>query len=810
MLASAATVLLGSAALAGWLLGIPALAEWAPGFGAIKADTALAFLFAGSGLAALRVRRHRWVWVCGAAVAALGLADLLRYTTSREWLEAASLPLQPGALLWLGARGQMAPASALAFLFVAGTLLSFSGAVPRRHKSHVVLILACSIIGVAALGRLEGLSSLIAGIAPVDFSGMAAGTALGLAVLAAGLFSIAFDPRSLFARARARSGGAAAGKNEERSIQRLIVLQTVATGMLVALLGILAISQVQIRKADAAARHGLESLARLQRADIELDYGSSEPGTALAAGPQAERLQSEIAAAAAACRLVTGEPGGAAVGDGGAGSESRPAGLRAGCASLPGSGAGQPAGASRFETLDGMRALRALEDGLKQGVNRLVQVSLDELPKLRAREASARQWQTSVLVACLLAGLGASVLQLGLLQRLRHQHAALAAETAKRNEAEARCEASLEVAPAAILGVDRAGRITLANSRALCEFGYGSAELLGQPLSLLVSERQRAAHDAGFTSYMREPGTRALGFDSELTARRKDGGEFPAEVHVTPIEGASGQMVLAAVTNISQHKKAQDELRRAVRELEAFAHSVSHDLRRPLQIMLGFSELLEATHAETLSTEGREILQRIIGAGVHMGELIEDLLSLAKVSTGEVCRTPVSLGAVAETVLDGLRAAEPGRAVTLTLQGGLEAEGDPHLVRIQLENLLGNAWKFTGKTAAPEIELGCLRQRGARVFYVKDNGAGFDMEKAGQLFKAFHRLHDASDFPGTGIGLATVQRIVHRHGGIVWAQSEPERGATFYFTLQTGSDPQIPATEEEESGEPVFLSAAPA
>ena len=219
-----------------------------------------------------------------------------------------------------------------------------------------------------------------------------------------------------------------------------------------------------------------------------------------------------------------------------------------------------------------------------------------------------------------------------------------------------------------------------------------------------------------------------------------------------------------------------EELEWRNRELEAFSGSVSHDLRSPLQTILSFSELLLE---EPTGKEPAELVQRINKAAQRMNALIDALLQLAGANRGQVQRTEVDLSALAADVVDELRQRDPDRAVEVTVEPGMRASCDGELIRAVLINLVGNAWKFTGRTPSPRIEIG--RSRSA--FHVRDNGAGFPADRADQLFRPFGRLHDSSDFPGTGIGLTTVQRIVDRHGGRVWAQSEPGRGATFSFTL---------------------------
>ena len=229
--------------------------------------------------------------------------------------------------------------------------------------------------------------------------------------------------------------------------------------------------------------------------------------------------------------------------------------------------------------------------------------------------------------------------------------------------------------------------------------------------------------------------------------------------------------------------QAAAELERTNKELEAFSYSVSHDLRAPLRAIDGFSHALLEDYSGRLDDEGKDYLNRVRAGCQRMGRLIDDLLDLSRVIRHELRFEAVDLSAVARSVASQLTQAEPDRKVDLAVGDDLRAHGDPGLLRIALENLLGNAWKFTGKTASPRIEFGAAAKDGGRVFFVRDNGAGFDMAYADKLFGAFQRLHDAGEFPGTGIGLATVHRIVHRHGGRIWAEAAVGRGATFYFTL---------------------------
>jgi PAS domain S-box-containing protein len=225
------------------------------------------------------------------------------------------------------------------------------------------------------------------------------------------------------------------------------------------------------------------------------------------------------------------------------------------------------------------------------------------------------------------------------------------------------------------------------------------------------------------------------------------------------------------------------ELEAANKELEAFGYSISHDLRAPLSHMRGFSSMVLEQHSEAMPEEARDLLRRIGEAGARMEQLVGDLFSLSTVTRGELKRGDLDVTALVRSVFEPLRRTDPDRRAELIVEPGLRARADPGLLRAAFENLLGNAWKFSGKTRNTRIEVGCIRHEAELEFFVRDNGAGFDPARAVKLFMPFQRLHKRSDFEGTGIGLATVHRIIRRHGGRVWAESMPGQGATFRFSL---------------------------
>ncbi|HUH97981.1 MAG TPA: PAS domain S-box protein [Anaerolineales bacterium] len=271
-----------------------------------------------------------------------------------------------------------------------------------------------------------------------------------------------------------------------------------------------------------------------------------------------------------------------------------------------------------------------------------------------------------------------------------------------------------------------------------------------------------------------------------------DGGESWGLTTKVPLRDADDNIIgtFGIFKDITQRKQAEEALQKAEldleatnRELEAFSYSVSHDLRAPLRSIDGFSQALLEDYADQLPPEGRHYLQRVRAAAQHMAELIDDLLNLARVTRASLQPGSVDLSAIARQIAGELSELHPERNVKFDIAPEVHCSGDARLLQIVMENLLNNAWKFTSRRAEAHIEFNVLNENGSRTFFVRDNGAGFDMKYADKLFGAFQRLHSASEFPGTGIGLATIQRIIHKHGGRIWAEGAVDRGATFYFSL---------------------------
>ncbi|MBI2954414.1 MAG: PAS domain S-box protein [Chloroflexi bacterium] len=371
----------------------------------------------------------------------------------------------------------------------------------------------------------------------------------------------------------------------------------------------------------------------------------------------------------------------------------------------------------------------------------------------------------------------------------------LRAEIAERERVEEERDRffSLSLDMLCIAGVD--GYFKRINPAFEKTLGYAPSELLAKPFVEFIHPEDRAATIAVVQNL-------AAGAPLEYFENRyrcKDG--TYKWLAWTAAPEVTGGRIYAAARDMTEQKRAEaeikilnEELERRViertaqlqaanKELEAFAYSVSHDLRAPLRHIDGFSQALIEDYEDRLDEQGKVYLRYVREASQSMAQLIDDLLKLSRVTRAEMHRERVDFNQLAEEIVKELHGTQPERLVDLVIAPGITANGDPRLLQLVLENLFGNAWKFTSKRQRTRIEFGVARRDGERVFYVSDNGTGFDMAYVGKLFGAFQRLHSTEEFPGTGIGLATVQRIIHRHGGRIWAEGTVDKGATFYFTL---------------------------
>jgi len=334
------------------------------------------------------------------------------------------------------------------------------------------------------------------------------------------------------------------------------------------------------------------------------------------------------------------------------------------------------------------------------------------------------------------------------------------------------------------------------NQSAIASYGYSREEFLSLTIKNLRPEEDIPSL---MESVQKTPhGSKGAGVWKH---RKKNGNLINVEISSDGVlfDGKEARLVVA--TDITERKQIEEQLERrrselarsnaelvaANKELEAFSYSVSHDLRAPLRSIDGFSLALLEDYEEKLDAEGKDNIHRVRAATQRMGVLIDDLLNLSRVTRAEIKLQQVDLSAIGRSIGEELEKSQPERRTEFHIQEGLEAYADPNLMRIALENLLGNAWKFTSKRKSARIELGQTHNNRSHVFFVRDDGAGFDSARAARLFGAFQRFHDRNDFPGTGVGLATVQRIIQRHGGRIWAESTVSKGATFYFTLLDAS-----------------------
>jgi PAS domain S-box-containing protein len=354
------------------------------------------------------------------------------------------------------------------------------------------------------------------------------------------------------------------------------------------------------------------------------------------------------------------------------------------------------------------------------------------------------------------------------------------------------------------------GAVTLSKDGLIVFTNKAFSNLARREMSALVGVRFSdilpiSLHD-GFSSFLKDC---TVGPQrGEFSIVDTQGGTTPASISATIFEIGGRQNVCLIVGDLGERKNAERKLRNAYeavekkvdertlalqkvnnelavanKELESFSYSLSHDLRAPLRAMNGFSSILLKDYSDKLDAEGQDFLHRIISGADTMNELIDDMLSLANISRQEMSLQEIDLSDIAETIVNTLRRAEPERKVDVGIAQEIKASGDARLMNIALSNLINNAWKYSSKTPDARIEFGAMEKDDEKVYFVRDNGAGFDMTQAHRLFAPFHRLHSESQFPGTGIGLAIVNRVILRHGGRIWGESEIGKGATFSFTL---------------------------
>lgn len=323
-------------------------------------------------------------------------------------------------------------------------------------------------------------------------------------------------------------------------------------------------------------------------------------------------------------------------------------------------------------------------------------------------------------------------------------------------------------------------------------FGYKREDIINKEIEILIPERFHKQHRVHRTNYTSQPRTRPIGAGLELFGRRKDGSEFPVEVSLSPMQlDSTGEvMIIAAIRDVTRQKQAQADLAKRThdleainKELEAFSYSASHDLRAPLRAIEGFTNKIITESANNLDPKIYDYFNRILKASRDMQLLIDDMLRLANLNRIEIKPQFIDISEIARSVMDEIVKSDSKRKAEIRIEPGIKDYADPNLIRIALQNLFDNAWKYSRIREETKIEFGKDGKNRHPVYFVKDNGAGFNMKYADNLFKAFKRLHTTPEFEGTGVGLATVHRIIERHKGDIWAESAENTGTAFYFTL---------------------------
>lgn len=343
--------------------------------------------------------------------------------------------------------------------------------------------------------------------------------------------------------------------------------------------------------------------------------------------------------------------------------------------------------------------------------------------------------------------------------------------------------ALLDAAPDATVIVDKMGTIRMINQQVVNLFGYERDEILGKPVEILVPQSARGEHKHHRHDFFSNAKVRTMGVGLELHAVKKDKNLFPVEISLSPIKTEEGLWVSASVRDITHRKKLENTLMKANEELEAFTYSVSHDLRAPLRGIIGFTTILEEEYASKLDDEALRITG-IIRSNTHkMGNLVDDLLAFSRTGKQELVKIPVDMDKLVKEVSRDILQQSPQLKVTLSQHPLPVVKADKNTIQQVWVNLISNAVKYSAGRDEIRITIGSEPSESGIVFFVKDNGIGFDNKYRDKLFRVFQRLHSAEEFEGTGVGLALVEKIISRHGGKVWAEAEVNKGASFYFSL---------------------------
>lgn len=422
--------------------------------------------------------------------------------------------------------------------------------------------------------------------------------------------------------------------------------------------------------------------------------------------------------------------------------------------------------------------IRMVESGVGKGYTdhiRRIGLKMETIEAELLQQRKKRNEETISNLNLLLYSLLATVLVLSLYSIFRIRR-----DIARQQAGEKRFYALLQAAPDATVICDDQGTIRMINQQAESLFGYSREEMLDQPVELLLPAALHSAHTHHRNNFMKHASLRPMGAGLELFAVRKGGAQFPVEISLSPIRTDEGLMVIASVRDITERKKLESALRRTNAELEAFTYSVSHDLRAPLRGIVGFTTILEEDYGNKFDEEAKRITGIIRSNTLKMGHLIDDLLAFSRLGRQELQKSEVNMTVLTEEVI---RELNPSPAIRWTLESLPNVYADSKTLRQVWVNLLSNAIKYSSKKEVPAISIGHYYSNGEEVFYVKDNGVGFDNKYRDKLFRVFQRLHSEEEFEGTGVGLALVEKIISRHGGRIWAEGVVGEGACFYFTI---------------------------
>jgi PAS domain S-box-containing protein len=348
----------------------------------------------------------------------------------------------------------------------------------------------------------------------------------------------------------------------------------------------------------------------------------------------------------------------------------------------------------------------------------------------------------------------------------------------------------LESAPDAIIIVDDGGHIRIVNRQTEVLFGHARDELIGQPIEVLLPERFRQGHVHERREYASAPHTRPMGVGLELFGRRKDGSEFPVEISLSPMHSADKLLIISTVRDISERKRAEQSLKaiaadlaRSNAELEQFAYVASHDLQEPLRMVASYTQLLARRYRGKLDTDADEFIGFAVDGALRMQELINDLLAFSRAGTRPLHVRSLDLNQLIDQLIADLAVTIGEGGARVTRDDLPAVAADATQMRQLFQNLIANGLKFHRLGFAPHVQVSATRDAHMWTFAIRDNGIGIDPQSAERIFVLFQRLHTRADYPGTGIGLAICKRIVERHGGRIWVESEIDRGTTFFFTL---------------------------